>query len=66
LLRVALTTGALKKAGMDSVLCEQDRCGVTMVIEYSCREMKSVETRLNEVWLQEGGKCGAFRENNLV
>lgn len=49
-------TGAWKKASVETVSCEQDRCGVTMVIEYSYRDMKSIETRLNEVWLQEGGK----------
>lgn len=48
--------GGWKKASVDTVSCEQDRCGVTMVIEYSYRDMKSIETRLNEVWLQEGGK----------
>lgn len=48
--------GSWKKASIDEVSCEQDRCGVTVVIEYSYRDMKSIETRLNEVWLQEGGK----------
>lgn len=47
---------AWKKAGVDTVSCEHDRCAVTMVIEYSYRDMKSIETRLNEIWLQEGEK----------
>lgn len=49
-------SGAWRKASVETVSCEQDRCGVTVVIEYSYRDMKSIETRLNEVWLQEGGK----------
>ncbi|MHB9103274.1 MAG: hypothetical protein ACYC2E_17415 [Sulfuricella sp.] len=48
--------GGWKKASVDTVSCEQDRCEVTMVIEHSYRDMKSIETRLSEVWLQEGGK----------
>jgi len=51
-----IRTGMWKKASVDAVLCENDRCGVTMVIEYSYRDIKSVETRLSEDWLQEGGK----------
>lgn len=51
-----IRAGAWKKANVDTVSCEQDRCEVTMVIEYGYRDMKSIETRLNEVWLQEGGK----------
>lgn len=49
-------TGLWKKASVETIACEQDRCEVTMAIEYSYRDMKSIETRLNEVWLQEGGK----------
>jgi hypothetical protein len=48
--------GKWKKAKVDSVSCEQDVCKVTMVIEYSYRDMNSIETRLDEAWLQEDGK----------
>ncbi len=48
--------GSWKKARVDSVSCEQDLCKVMMVIEYSYRKMKSVETPLEETWLQERGK----------
>lgn len=51
-----IRTGGWKKASVDTVLCEQDRCEVMMVVEYSYRDIKSIETRLSEVWLQEGGK----------
>lgn len=51
-----IRTGGWKKASVDTVSCEQDRCGVTMVIKYDYRNVKSLETRLSEDWLQEGGK----------
>lgn len=47
-------SGMWKKASVDTVVCEQDRCEVAMVIIYSYRNMKSIETRLSEVWLREG------------
>lgn len=49
-------TGTWKKASVRTVSCEQYQCEVTIVIEYGYRDMKSIETRLNEVWLQESGK----------
>lgn len=47
--------GMWKKASVDSVVCEKDRCDVVIMIEYSYRDLKSIETRLNEIWLQEDG-----------
>ena len=51
-----IRTGRWKKASVDSVSCEQELCKVIMIIEYSYGDMKSVETRLEETWLQERGK----------
>ena len=51
-----IRTGSWNKAIVDTVTCEKDRCEVVMLIDYRHREMKSIETRLNEVWLQDGGK----------
>lgn len=48
--------GMWKKASVDVVSCEQDRCKVKMVIEHGYRDMKSIETFLEEDWLQVGGK----------
>jgi len=48
--------GMWKKASVDTVACAQDRCEVNIALEYSYRNMKSIDTRLREVWLQEGGK----------
>ncbi|MHB9101634.1 MAG: hypothetical protein ACYC2E_09000 [Sulfuricella sp.] len=56
LYRKKIRTGAWQKAKVDTVSCERDRCEVVMLIEHSYRDMKSIESRLNEVWLQEGGK----------
>ncbi len=48
--------GRWKKANVDSVSCEQDRCKVLMAIEYSYRDIQSLETRLDESWLRQDGK----------
>lgn len=48
--------GTWRKAKVDTVTCEKDRCEVAMLIEHDYRNMKSIESRLNEVWLQDGGK----------
>ena len=48
--------GIWQKANVDSVSCEQDRCKVLMVIEYSYRNIKSLETRLDEYWLRQDGE----------
>ena len=48
--------GIWKKANVDSVSCEQDKCKVLMAIEYSYRDIKSLESRLDENWLRQDGK----------
>ncbi len=48
--------GKWKKANVDSVSCEQDLCSVLMAIEYSYRDIKSLETRLDEKWIRQDGK----------
>lgn len=48
--------GKWKKANVDSVSCEQDQCKVLMAIEYSYRDIKSLDTRLDENWLRRDGK----------
>lgn len=53
----SIRPGAWKKASVDSVLCkEQDLCKVVVVIELRYRAIKSIESRVNETWLQESGK----------
>jgi hypothetical protein len=44
-----------KKTSVDSVVCERDRCDVAIMLEYSYRDIKSIETRQIETWLHEGG-----------
>lgn len=56
LYKAKIKPGMWKKASVDTVACEQDRCEVAMVIEYSYRKITSIETRLSEVWLREGGR----------
>jgi hypothetical protein len=48
--------GSWKKANVDSISCEQDLCNVLMAIEYSYRDIKSLETRLDEKWMRQDGK----------
>ncbi len=48
--------GMWKKASVDTVSCEQDRCKVKIAIEHGYRDMKSIETFLEEDWLRDGGK----------
>lgn len=48
--------GNWKKSNVESVSCEQDQCKVVMAIEYSYRDMKSIETRLEENWSRQDGK----------
>ena len=55
LYKAKIRSGRWKKVSVDSVACEQDRCDVGIKLEYSYRDMKSIETRLNEVWLREDG-----------
>lgn len=53
--RTKIKPGRWKKVSVDSVACEQDRCEVVIVLEYSYRDMKSIESRQNEIWLHESG-----------
>jgi hypothetical protein len=48
--------GRWKKANVDSVSCERDQCKVLMAIEYSYRNIQSLDTRLDESWLRQDGK----------
>ncbi|CAH1903901.1 conserved hypothetical protein [Candidatus Nitrotoga sp. HW29] len=48
--------GNWKAANVDSVSCEQDQCKVLMAIEYGYRDIKSLETRLDEKWMRQDGK----------
>lgn len=56
LYKVRIKPGRWKKATVDSVSCQQDRCDVVVLVEYDYKAMKSMETRLEEVWLKDGGK----------
>lgn len=49
-------TGLWKKAVVDSVTCDDDRCKVALEIEFHYRDVPSVETRIEENWLREGDK----------
>jgi len=48
--------GRWQKASVASVSCEQDRCNVSIALEYSYRDMKSIETRIDEMWLRQDGE----------
>jgi len=54
--KAKVSGGKWKKANVDSVSCEQDQCNVLMAIEYSYRDIKSLETRLDEKWMRQDGK----------
>lgn len=56
LYKARIKPGMWKKARVDNVVCEQDRCKVTVLITYDYRNIKSIETPLSEVWLREGGR----------
>ena len=56
LYKAKIRGGNWKKAKVDSVSCEQDRCQVLMAIGYDYRDIKSLETRLDENWLRQDGK----------
>ena len=51
-----LRPGKWRKATVDSVSCEQDRCNVVMEVQYDYREVKSIPALVHEVWLREDGK----------
>lgn len=48
--------GTWKRANVESVLCEIGKCDVQIVMEYSYRDMKSIETRVPEKWLLQDGE----------
>lgn len=56
LYKAKIRGGNWKKANVDSVSCVQDQCKVFMAVEYSYRDIKSIETRLSENWLRRDGK----------
>ena len=47
--------GTWKRANVESVRCEQEKCDVQIALEYGYRDMKSIETRLPENWLLQDG-----------
>lgn len=55
LYKAKIRAGRWKNASVGSVACVQDRCDVVVMMEYSYRDMKLIETRLDEIWLQENG-----------
>lgn len=54
--RNQIRTGLWKDAKVDSVSCEQDVCKVVMLVKYDYRQLKSIETRVEEDWLRAEGK----------
>ena len=56
LYKAKIRGGNWKKANVDSVSCEQDQCKVLIAVEYSYRDIKSIETRVDENWLRREGK----------
>ena len=56
LYKAKVSGGKWTKANVDSVSCEQDQCNVLMAIEYSYRDIKSLDTRLDEKWMRQDGK----------
>ena len=56
LYKAKIRGGTWEKANVNSVSCEHDQCEVKMAIEYSYRDMKSIETILKENWLRQNGK----------
>lgn len=53
--KAKIRPGWWKKASVDTVTCGQDRCDVVIMLEYSYRDMKSIESPQNETWLHESG-----------
>lgn len=49
-------TGGWKNVRVDTVTCEADRCNVSVMVEFSYRDLKALETRLEEIWLKDGGR----------
>ncbi|MEO6423658.1 MAG: hypothetical protein ABIR84_13555 [Candidatus Nitrotoga sp.] len=56
LYKAKIRSGNWKKANVDSVSCEHDQCKASIAIEYGYRDIKSLETRLEENWLRQNGK----------
>lgn len=56
LYKAKIRSGNWKKANVDTVSCEHDQCKALMTIEYGYRDIKSLETRLEENWLSQDGK----------
>lgn len=48
--------GLWRSARTDSVVCERDVCKVVMKVVYDYREVKGVETPVNESWVKDGEK----------
>jgi hypothetical protein len=48
--------GLWKDVRVQEVACEVERCSVTVQITYDFRDMKGIETPINEVWIREGAE----------
>lgn len=49
-------SGTWKSARVNTVSCETEKCKVAIALEYSYRDIKSLETMLDEDWLLQDGK----------
>src|SRR3989338_7878395 len=49
--RKKIRPGLWEKASVESVSCEADQCEVSMLVEYSYRNMKSRKLQVKEFWL---------------
>lgn len=53
--REKIRPGLWKKASVESVSCEEERCEVKVMVEYSYRDIKSIKSQMDEHWLLDGG-----------
>lgn len=53
--RSKIRPGLWKKASVESVSCEADQCEVVMLVEYSYRDIKAIESQVKELWLLDAG-----------
>lgn len=51
-----IRVGFWKRAVVETVSCEPEVCKVGVTITYDYRDVKGVETTLNESWVSEDGK----------
>jgi hypothetical protein len=56
LYKAKIRPGMWKKASVESVTCERDRCDIRVMVEYDFRELKSIVRPLEEVWMEADGE----------